>query len=122
MGLRYPTELVDQLLEVEGVEDMEESTTYQAIVAKGRTEGRTEGLVEGLVEGELRFGRQMLLTQGRTRLGEPSAEALAALNAETSLSRLLELGKRVLDASSWDELFPPPAAGSSTRQRKRRGS
>jgi predicted transposase YdaD len=38
MGLRYPTELVDRLLQ--GVQNMKESTTYQAILQEGRIEGR----------------------------------------------------------------------------------
>ena len=89
---------------------MKESSTYQAVLAK--TEAK----------GEAKFGREMLLTQGRSRFGEPSESVLAALNAESSLPRLLELGKRVLSASSWDELFPPPTSGSSSRRRKRRDS
>jgi predicted transposase YdaD len=38
MGLRYSKEFVSHLLE--GVLDMQESTTYQAILSEGRSEGR----------------------------------------------------------------------------------
>ena len=49
MGLCYSEELVSRLLE--GVHDMQESTTYQAILREGRNEGRNEGLHEGRVKG-----------------------------------------------------------------------
>jgi len=38
MGLRYLEELASQLLE--GVRNMHESTTYEAILREGREEGR----------------------------------------------------------------------------------
>jgi predicted transposase YdaD len=40
MGLKYSDELIDRLLE--GVQNMEESVTYQKILREGRAEGRTE--------------------------------------------------------------------------------
>ena len=43
MGLCYSEELVSRLLE--GVQDMQESTTYQAILREGRNEGLTEGRI-----------------------------------------------------------------------------
>ena len=41
MGLRFSEDLAFQLLE--GVQNMRESTTYQAILREGRQEGKVEG-------------------------------------------------------------------------------
>lgn len=96
MGLRYPSELATQLLQ--GVRSMRESSTYQAILAEGRNEGRNEGRAEE--------ARKLLLLQGAKRFGAPAdAPTRAALEAITDLSRLEELGARLLDVSSWQELL-----------------
>ncbi|MHB8736791.1 MAG: hypothetical protein ACYC6M_15925, partial [Terriglobales bacterium] len=54
MGMRYQRSLVDHLLQ--GVLDMEESTTYQAIIRKGAARGALEE------------ARKMLLRLGETHL------------------------------------------------------
>lgn len=72
---------------------MEESTTYQAIIAKGRAEGQaTEA-------------RKILLRQASKRFGPPDARAQTAIDAITDIDRLEQLSERVLDVSSWDELL-----------------
>ena len=87
MGLRYDPALTDNVLS--GVMQMEESTTYQAILKRGSTaEART-----------------MLLRQGRKKFGPVSAAQEAALTAITDLARLEALGEKLLDVTSWEELL-----------------
>lgn len=106
MNLRYEGALIETLLQ--GVSNMDESEFYQNIIRKG----------EAL--GEAREARKMLLLQGRSRFGEPPPEAVAALDAVTDLSRLEELGVRLLQVSSWQELLG--LNGQSRRGRGRRKS
>lgn len=87
MGFRYNPALVQALFK--GVFDMEASATYMAILRKG----------------EANEARKMLLLQGRSRFGEPPPEAVAALDAQTDVSRLEELALRLLQASSWHDLL-----------------
>jgi predicted transposase YdaD len=105
MGLCYSEELVSRLLE--GVQAMQESTTYQAILREGRNEGRNEGLTEGLTEGRVREARRLLLRQGTKRLGEPDPAIAAALDAITDIDRLEILHDRAFDPDihNWDELL-----------------
>lgn len=91
MGLRYPAEVAEQLLQ--GVTAMEESTTYQLIVSRGR----------------VAEARQFLLRQGRKKFGPPDPVTTTALEAVTDLERLEQLGERLLDVSSWQELLAPPS-------------
>ena len=64
---------------------MEESSTYQYIVSKGE--------------------KRLLLLQGRKRFGSPDLQTAAAIEAITDLERLEQLGERLLDVSSWEELL-----------------
>ena len=48
MGLRFTDEFATHLLE--GVQNMQESTTYQAIFKQGLDKGLIEGRNEGLIE------------------------------------------------------------------------
>jgi hypothetical protein len=101
MGIRYPEEFVFRFLE--GVQNMRESTTYQAVLREGRDEGRNEGRIEGRVAGEQR----MLLRQGTKRFGEPDAATIAAIEAIQDIDRLEALGDRIVDMGiqTWDELL-----------------
>jgi len=76
---------------------MEESSTYQALLARGEAKGEARGRAEE--------ARAIILRLGRKRLGEPSAEAQNALNALTTPKRLEELAERLLEVESWEELF-----------------
>jgi len=97
MGLCYSEELVSRLLE--GVLNMQESTTYQAILR----EGRNEGLIEGRITGE----QQLLVRQGTKRFGKPDTPILAAIEAIRDVERLEALGERILDPDvrDWDNLL-----------------
>jgi predicted transposase YdaD len=98
MGLRYPRQLVAQLLQ--GVHGMKESVTYQAIVEEGKVEGKAEGKVEARQE--------VLLQLGRKKFGvlDPSSEM--ALRGITDPDRLTRLIDALLDVSSWKELLATP--------------
>ena len=87
MGLRYEAELTRQLLQ--GVMNMKESVTYQAIVEEGRQE-------------EV---RKIVLRLGGKRFGLPSEAVQASLSAVTSLEALEALTDRILDVESWTELL-----------------
>jgi hypothetical protein len=105
MGLRYQDALIHTLLR--GVATMEESVTYQAILKEGEARGKaTEA-------------RRMLLLQGRTRFGEPSAKVVAALDALSDVSQLEELAIHLLQASSWEELLGLNGSARRTRGRKK---
>jgi hypothetical protein len=108
MGFRYDPTLVQTLFQ--GVFDMTESATYQAILR--------EGMAEGMAKGELNEARKVLLLQGRSRFGEPPPEAMTALDNLTDVSQLEQLAVRLLRVSSWQELLG--LAGPSRRGRGRR--
>jgi len=96
MGLRYSEEFASQLLE--GVQKMQESTTYQAILREGRNEGRITG------------EQQLLVRQGTKRFGKPDTATLAAIEAIRNVERLEALGERILDSDvrDWSSLLGAP--------------
>ena len=109
LGLRYDDELADQLLR--GVLEMEDSTTYQAIIRKGRAEGRAEALAEGRAEVERvskALIRRMILSLGRHRFGAAQAMTVAALEAIQDGERLMRIEENLLDATTWDDLLATP--------------
>jgi predicted transposase YdaD len=101
MGLRYSEDVISHLLD--GVLDMQESTTYQAILREGRQEGRQEGLVEGRIS----EAQRLVLRQGTKRFGEPDAATVAAVEAIQDILRLEAVHDRALDPDihDWDELL-----------------
>ncbi len=72
-----------------GVQEMEESTTYQWIIRKG----------------EARGAREMLLEFGGWKLGTPNPTVVAAIEAITDLGRLRALAARLRDVNTWDALL-----------------
>jgi predicted transposase YdaD len=104
MGLCYEQEFVNHLLR--GVITMEESTTYQAIIEEGKMQGRQEGAVEE--------ARKMLVLIGAQHLGVPSRSAKAAIDRLDRVEKVEELGGRVLQVLSWEELLGLP----QTRRRR----
>ena len=93
MGLRYSKDVASHLLE--GVLNMRESTTYQAILREGRQEGRITG------------EQRLLVRMGTKRFGEPDTAILAAIEAIRDIERLEALGLRIVDPSvrDWSELL-----------------
>ncbi len=97
MGVRYSDELVSRLLE--GVQNMRESTTYQAILREGREEGREEGRVNE--------AQRLVFRLGTKRFGVPAAATVATIEAIQDIDRLEALGERILDPDfhGWDALL-----------------
>lgn len=94
MGLRYDAVLTQQLLQ--GVMNMKESVTYQAIVEEGRKEGIELGRQEEV--------RRILLRQGGKRFGPPS-EAVQSILDRMTLEALENLADHILNVESWTELL-----------------
>jgi len=110
MGLRYSEKQVDSIIEgvsamLFGIRGIEESSVYQGILRKGEAKGRVEGLAEGRIED----AREVLLRQGRKKLGPPGESIEAEITALADLDRLHDLIDRILDVSTWDELLSPPS-------------
>jgi hypothetical protein len=78
---------------------MEESTTYQVILRKGREQGRIEE------------ARKMVLLVGEARFGPADAATRAAINAMSDLERLHELSARLATADSWADVVPRRRSG-----------
>jgi predicted transposase YdaD len=112
MGLRYPLDRTLQLFR--GVQAMEESVTYQAIIAEGRERGLAEGRAEGVLQG-LKEG---LIIQGRKHLGRIDHQTKAAIDAINDHDQLEKLVERLPEVSSWKELLQP----GPTRKRNGRRS
>jgi predicted transposase YdaD len=85
LGLRYSSDFVAELFR--GISGMEESSVYQALIAKGKLLGE----------------RELLLEAGSEKFGPPNETTLAALNSITEQDRLKRLARRLLAASTWDE-------------------
>jgi len=94
LGLRYRRDDVDQLMP--GLENMRESSTYQAILDEGRVEGRVEE------------ARALLIHLGTRRFGPPDARTRGTLELVCDPDRLDGWCKRLLDVSGWDELLVSP--------------
>ena len=99
MGLLYPTGFVSRLLQ--GVRNMRESSTYQAILSEGEARGKSIGEIVGRVE----EARKTILTLGRKRFGELSAHQQAFLDALSDVDALDAIINRLLDVETWDELI-----------------
>ena len=106
MGLRYDDRFTNKVLE--GVREMfEESTTFQAILRRGREEGREQGRQEGREEG----ARRLVVRLGSQRFGTaPDAATLAALEAIHDFPRLETLAVRVHEphVHGWGDLLEGP--------------
>ena len=82
---------------------MEESSTYQAILAEGR------------LLGAVAEAKKVLRLFGDRAFGRPDAATIAAL---TALPRLEELLERLPSAESWQELLGEQATGRRGRRRR----
>ena len=76
---------------------MRESSTIQAFIEEGRW--------KGLQEGKAREARRIILLQGPMRFGAADDEVRTRLDEIQDLERLEDMIKRILIASSWDELI-----------------
>ena len=105
-----------------GGECLQQSATYQAIVAEGSAEGFAKGYAEGFAKGRLESARRMLIRFGRHFFGKPPGRrAKASIEAINNVELLEELISQAQQVRSWDELLPDmPALKPPSRRRKRR--
>jgi hypothetical protein len=75
---------------------LEDSTTYQWVLKKGKAEGEADE------------ARRLVTRLATQRLGPPPAAATAALAAVTDRERLERMFDAALDATGWDELVAVP--------------
>jgi hypothetical protein len=61
----------------------------------------------GFAAGRLEEARWALLSLGREKFGEPSGLIQLEIDGTTEIDRFHSWLDRILDAQSWDELFPP---------------
>jgi predicted transposase YdaD len=95
LGLRVTEAQANYLFQ--GVHNMEDSTTYQAILAKGEAKGEVKGEVKGM--------QKTLLRQGRKRFGPASKNIQTTIQGITEVHRLERLTDRILEAASWQDLL-----------------
>src|SRR5262249_4156867 len=92
---------------IRGVLDMEESTTYQAIIEKGIQKGiQMAAEAIGMREG----ARRVLLVLGENHFGPPSSAVNATIQGINDLEQLLQLVVRVGQVGGWDELLRSPSS------------
>lgn len=85
---------------------MKESSTYQAILAEGRTEGAV---------GE---AKRVLRLLGEDAFGSPDGRTAAAIRRIEDLAQLEEMLRRLRTASSWQELLGPLSPGRRGARRQ----
>jgi predicted transposase YdaD len=93
-------EVASRLLE--GVQNMRESTTYQAILR--------EGVNKGLFEGRVSEARRLLVLLGEDRFGAPDEATRTAIEAIRDLERLERMSRRTHDPNihDWADLLDTP--------------
>jgi len=99
LGLRYDMDDINPLFR--RFLDMEESSTYQGILNKGRE----KGMEKGLQEGELRTLRAVIFELGEGRLRALSTEYREKLASTVDRDLLHKLVLRVPSTPSWTVLF-----------------
>ena len=82
------------------IHGIEESSVYQGIYGRGLAEGRAEAVMEG--------HRDLLLSLGRDKFGQPPEHVEAEIGALADRERLHQLLHRLLRVSTWDELLASP--------------
>jgi len=108
MGLRYSEALTSHLLE--GVLNMQDSTTYQAILREGRKQGMIMARNEALIEGRIFEAQRLLLLVGEIRFGTPDEKTRSAFEADRDLDHLERMYVRILDTNlhDWEGLLGTP--------------
>jgi predicted transposase YdaD len=110
LGLNFDAPFVERLLQ--GVMAMEESSTYQAILARGEAKGKERARVDEAL--------RILLQLGADRFGKaPESREQTSLDSVTDAERLEELIRRVHQCHSWAELLGLSAAPARRTRRKK---
>jgi hypothetical protein len=102
LGLRFRRDQASLLMP--GGKWMEYSDTYLEILEQGEAKG----------------ARKFLLLLGSDRFGKPDLTTTAALEAINNPKRLEQLGRRMLQVSSWQELLATPRAPRRARPANRK--
>ena len=105
MGLRFDAALIDTVMK--GVQDMEESTTYQALLERGEK----KGMETGVGKGRIAEAREIVIRLGSKKFGSPTRTIRSKVEREADLSRLNAMIDQLLEAESWSELL---AAGANS--------
>jgi predicted transposase YdaD len=95
LGAIYEKVVVELLLK--GIANMRESSVVIGYLEEGRQEGRQEGA---------QHLRHLLLGLGIRYLGEPDDAVRRRIESISDLNLLERLTASVVDATSWNELFP----------------
>jgi hypothetical protein len=108
IGLRYPREQVEEMIEgvanmVLGISGIDESWVYQDIFAEGQVEE----------------ARNILLSVGRKRLGEPDKQALSQIAPIGEFDSLNLLLDRIPDAQNWRDLLGSLGASETLTEHRR---
>lgn len=99
LGLRYPREFVKTLFQE--LHEMQESTTYQAILEEGHEKGLEEGREEGL--------REAILSVGELTLGPADQAVRQSLKDIHDAEQLKSLLRRIGSVANWRDLLSEPA-------------
>ena len=99
LGLKYNES--DALNLLKGVDNMEESSTYLAIIKKGTEKGIQIGTNIGFMQGE----QQMLIKILQYRFGTIPEAKMRMLASIDSIDELDRLSQKVVKANSLDEVF-----------------
>jgi predicted transposase YdaD len=101
LGLRYSGERIAEVRKGVEMVDLRESSFYQLVRKEIGDEIRSEGEKNGRMAGI----RQTILSQGRRKFGPPSPEVEVALEGIADQAKLASLSDRLVDVSSWEDLF-----------------
>lgn len=110
-ALRRRPQTEQQSLYTAAVQSHERAGAQKEVTIMSGRVGMTwedEMLQRGELRGRIAGARTTLLRMGRKRFGEPDAATVAALEAVTDFDRLEQLGERLLDVASWQELLAAP--------------
>ncbi|MGL6073877.1 MAG: hypothetical protein ACRC8S_06930 [Fimbriiglobus sp.] len=99
-GLRHKTETIETLYRRLSM-TLEDSTTYQLILARGEARGEARGQARGVVLQT----QAMVLQIGAKRFGAAPSTVEATIRSLADQSRLQRIADRLLDATSWDDLL-----------------
>jgi Domain of unknown function (DUF4351) len=97
----------------EEMQMLKEASFIEEWVREGIERGTQRAIQEGLQAGEARGARQLLLRQLRKRFGELPPEVVARVES-ADRSWCEEMGERLLDATSLDELGLAGGGGTDT--------
>ena len=104
MGVSHSADFVDNLLK--GVQQqLENSSTYQALLAKGEAKGRQEGRQEGREEGRINEARERILRLGGKQFGPPDAQTIAQISQAHDSVQFNACADRLLEVENWSELL-----------------